>query len=266
MSWVEVAWIAMSAASLTLGVIHLLVWLKQRSHYAHLLFFALAISTTIFGVFELAMMRTQSPAEYAATLRFAHVPLAMVVLSMVWFVHFYFDAGRLWLALGGHRLSTAGARSQLRDRRERQLSRGFLARPGDAMGRRAGFRAGRCRKSMGDRAADRQRAPGRIRHRCIHCALASWRSRRAATRNSRRRQSRRLHCRRRGIRRVDYVRAGPCANDRHAGRVHRRTGDGLRAQLGPDCGGTTCRATPHQRAALPGRRRSGAERDSSGRR
>jgi len=90
----------MSAASLTLGVIHLFVWSQQRSHYAHLLFFALAISATAFGVFELAMMRTQSPAEYAATLRLAHVPLAMVVLSMVWFVHFYFDAGRLWLALG----------------------------------------------------------------------------------------------------------------------------------------------------------------------
>ena len=100
MSWVEVAWIAMSAASLTLGVIHLLVWLKQRSHYSHLLFFALAIAATSFGVFELAMMRTQSPTGYAATLRLAHVPLAMVVLSMVWFVYFYFGAGRIWLALG----------------------------------------------------------------------------------------------------------------------------------------------------------------------
>jgi two-component system, LuxR family, sensor kinase FixL len=98
MSWVEIIWIVMSAACLTLGAIHLFVWFKQRSHYAHLLFFALAISATAFGVCELAMMRAQSPAIYAATLRWAHVPLAMVVLSMIWFVHFYFDAGRLWLA------------------------------------------------------------------------------------------------------------------------------------------------------------------------
>jgi two-component system sensor kinase FixL len=98
MSWVEIVWIVMSAACLTLGVIHLFVWFKQRSDYAHLLFFALAISATAFGVCELAMMRAQSPAIYAATLRWAHVPLAMVVLSMIWFVHFYFDAGRLWLA------------------------------------------------------------------------------------------------------------------------------------------------------------------------
>ena len=100
MSWVEIVWIAMSAASLTLGGIHLLVWLKQRSQYSHLLFFALAISATAFGVFELAMMRTRFPAEYATTLRLAHVPLAMMVLSMVWFVYFYFGAGRFWLALG----------------------------------------------------------------------------------------------------------------------------------------------------------------------
>jgi two-component system, LuxR family, sensor kinase FixL len=98
MNWVEVVWIVMSAACLTLGVIHLFVWFKQRSQYAHLLFFALALSATAFGACELVMMRSQSPAAYAGTLRWAHVPLAMVVLSMIWFVHFYFDAGRLWLA------------------------------------------------------------------------------------------------------------------------------------------------------------------------
>ena len=98
MNWVQIAWIVMSAASLTLGVIHLFVWLKQRSQYAHLLFFALAISATTFGAFELAMMHEQSSAGYAAALRWAHVPLAMFVLSIVWFVHFYFGAGRLWLA------------------------------------------------------------------------------------------------------------------------------------------------------------------------
>ena len=110
MSWVEITWIVMSAACLTLGVIHLFVWSKQRSQYAHLLFFALAISATAFGAFELAMMRAQSPAVYAATLRWAHVPLAMVVLSMIWFVHFYFDAGRLWLAYAasGFRLLALG--------------------------------------------------------------------------------------------------------------------------------------------------------------
>ena len=98
MNWVQIAWIMMSAASLTLGVVHLFVWFKQRSQYAHLLFFALAVSAAAFGAFELAMMHAQSPAGYAVALRWAHVLLAIFVLSIVWFVHFYFDAGRLWLA------------------------------------------------------------------------------------------------------------------------------------------------------------------------
>ena len=98
MNWVDVVWVGMSAASLTLGIIHLSVWSKQKSQVAHLLFFALAVSATTFGVFELSMMRATRPADYAATLRWAHVPLAGVVLSIVWFVHFHFDAGSLWLA------------------------------------------------------------------------------------------------------------------------------------------------------------------------
>jgi two-component system, LuxR family, sensor kinase FixL len=98
MNWVQIAWIMMAAASLTLGVIHLIVWVKQRSQYAHVLFFTLAISAAAFGTCALAMMQAQSAAGYAATLRWAHVPLAVLMLSIVWFVRFYFEAGRLWLA------------------------------------------------------------------------------------------------------------------------------------------------------------------------
>jgi len=110
MNWVEVTWIVMSAASLTLGVIQLLVWLKRRSQYAPLLFFALAASATGFGAFELAMMRAPSPVDYAATLRWAQVLLTILVLSIVWFVRLYFGAGRLWLAylISGLRLLALG--------------------------------------------------------------------------------------------------------------------------------------------------------------
>ena len=110
MNWLQIVWIMMSAACLTLGVIHLFVWLKQRSQYAHLLFFALAISAATFGGFELAMMHAQSAAEYAIMLRWGQVLLTGVVLSIVWFVYFYFGAGRLWLAyvISGLRLFAIG--------------------------------------------------------------------------------------------------------------------------------------------------------------
>jgi hypothetical protein len=51
MSWVESAWTTMIAASVMLGVVHLFVWQKQRSQYAHLLFFVLAASAAAYGAF-----------------------------------------------------------------------------------------------------------------------------------------------------------------------------------------------------------------------
>jgi two-component system, LuxR family, sensor kinase FixL len=107
MNWVEIAWITMIAASVMLGVIHLFVWKKQRSQYANLLFFVLAASAAAYGTFELARMRAETPASLAATMRWSHVPLAMVFVSIVGFVRLYFGAGRLWLAYAviGFRLS-----------------------------------------------------------------------------------------------------------------------------------------------------------------
>ena len=88
----------MAAASLTLALVHLFVWMQQRRQRKHLLFFFLAISAAVFGGFELAMMHAETPSEYQALLRWAHVPLCVFVLSIVGFVHFYLDVGRMWLA------------------------------------------------------------------------------------------------------------------------------------------------------------------------
>ena len=107
-NWIEAVWIGMCAVSLALGAIHLFVWFRQKSDYAHLLFFVLAVSATTFGAFELALMRAPTPAAYAATLRWAHGPLALWVLSMIWFVHFYFGATRSWLAWAASGFRLAG--------------------------------------------------------------------------------------------------------------------------------------------------------------
>jgi hypothetical protein len=84
------------------------VWFKQRTGYFHLLFFALAVSATAFGAFELALMHEWAPERYADILRWAHVPLALWVLSMIGFVHFYFGAGRSWLAWAASGFRLAG--------------------------------------------------------------------------------------------------------------------------------------------------------------
>ncbi len=98
MNWIEIVWVMMIAASLMLGVVHLFVWQKQRSQYANLLFFLLAVSAAAYGAYELARMGAETPADLAANARWSHVPLAMFVISIVGFVRLYFNAGRLWLA------------------------------------------------------------------------------------------------------------------------------------------------------------------------
>lgn len=98
MNRVEFVWTIMAGASLALGLIHLVVWCKARSRPAHLAFFVLAASVAAFGAFEIAAMRAQTLADYATMARWLHVPITVIVLSLIGFVHFYFDAGRRWLA------------------------------------------------------------------------------------------------------------------------------------------------------------------------
>jgi len=88
----------MIGASVMLGVVHLFVWQKQPSQHVSLLFFVLAVSAATYGAFELARMQAATPASLAAVVRWSHVPLAMVIISIVGFVRLYFNAGRLWLA------------------------------------------------------------------------------------------------------------------------------------------------------------------------
>lgn len=85
------------ATSLTLGLVYLLVWVRRPTQYGYLLFFTTAASVAVFSIFELRMVRTPDPGEYAALLRWAHVPLVVVFVSLVGFVLVYFRSGRLWL-------------------------------------------------------------------------------------------------------------------------------------------------------------------------
>ena len=112
----------MAAASLTLGLIHLFVWFKQRSQVAHLLFFALAVSATAFSVFELAMMHSPS----SAALRH-HTALGARAAGDVRAVDRLVRAFPLRrraavACLVGHRCAPDGIGAEFRYRREHQLS------------------------------------------------------------------------------------------------------------------------------------------------
>src|SRR5437763_453041 len=76
----------------------LLVWWKQRKGWVHLLFSCGALAAGAIAGFELMSMRAETTLQYGALLRWAHLPVWILIVSVVWFVRFYLRAGRLWLA------------------------------------------------------------------------------------------------------------------------------------------------------------------------
>lgn len=99
MNWIDIVWPVMGGVSLTLGLIHVLIWFRQRHQPALLMFGLAAVSVTVLGIFELMLMRAQSAHQYAQTLSWAHVPVTLLVIALVGFVLLHFRAGRTWLGL-----------------------------------------------------------------------------------------------------------------------------------------------------------------------
>src|SRR6266480_6477472 len=98
MSWVTLLWSMDAALCFTLAGIYLLVWWKQRDGWVHLLFSCSAVAAGVIAGFELTSMRAETTAQYGALMRWAHLPVWMLIVSLVWFVRLYLRAGRPWLA------------------------------------------------------------------------------------------------------------------------------------------------------------------------
>ena len=98
MSLITILWSMSASACLTLAAINFLVWCRDRKAWANLFFSLLATGTAAFAFCELAMMRAGTPAEFAGVLKWSHVAVWLLILSLVWFLRVFLRAGRLWLA------------------------------------------------------------------------------------------------------------------------------------------------------------------------
>jgi PAS domain S-box-containing protein len=87
-----------ASACLTLGAIYGLVWSRNRSAWAQLLFATTAASTAAFTFCELRQLGAGTPEELLSAMRWTHVSLMCLLVSTVWFVTLYLRAGRRWLA------------------------------------------------------------------------------------------------------------------------------------------------------------------------
>ena len=98
MSWVTVIWSVGAGACLTLALIHIVVWWKDRTARASLVFAVMATAVAAFAALELAMMRAETPEQWGNAVRWVHVPVWVIIASLVVFVRLYLRAGRQWLA------------------------------------------------------------------------------------------------------------------------------------------------------------------------
>ena len=87
-----------AATCLTLAVLHLLVWCRNRAAWANLLFALTAIATAAAAACEFWLMRAGTTAEFGTAIRWMHVPAWLLLVSLVGFVLVHLRAGRLWLA------------------------------------------------------------------------------------------------------------------------------------------------------------------------
>jgi len=86
-----------SAACLTLGLIHLRYWLNERHRWE-----LLAITIACFSVawatwYELQMHSAATPAEYGEPQKWIHVPIFFMFVSLALFIRLNLRAGRTWL-------------------------------------------------------------------------------------------------------------------------------------------------------------------------
>ena len=76
---------------------YLLVGVRQRGAWVHLLFTSAAMAVSALAVLELAMMHAQSAKQLGQALQWLHLPVFVLVVAIVAFVRLYFGTGRWWL-------------------------------------------------------------------------------------------------------------------------------------------------------------------------
>lgn len=98
MHWATIVWSMIASACLTVALIYLLVWYKNRTERAALFFFTAALSTAGLAFCEIWIMHADTVSAQTAAIRLLQVPMFVLLVSITWFVWTYLGAGRPWLA------------------------------------------------------------------------------------------------------------------------------------------------------------------------
>ena len=100
MNWITISCSMIAASCLTIGIIHLLAWVRLRRAWTSLLLANLALTSAIFVGCHIAIMQVRTPGDAVVLLRWTYVPLSWALVSLVLFIRQYLGTGRDWLLWG----------------------------------------------------------------------------------------------------------------------------------------------------------------------
>jgi len=97
MEMITTLWSLCGTVAIALAAVCGWLWLVERRDRASLMLCLLGVAAAGSGYVELAMMHSETPAEFAEWVRWYHVPIFLGFIALVLFTHYYLEAGRLWL-------------------------------------------------------------------------------------------------------------------------------------------------------------------------
>ena len=97
LSILTILWTFAATACLTIGLIYLFVWFRLRKSKENLLFSLSAIGAAATGFFELLALNSNDIPTYVVALKYQTFGVFIMLVSLVWFILFYFGTGRKWL-------------------------------------------------------------------------------------------------------------------------------------------------------------------------
>lgn len=97
MNWFTLIWAVGMGACLTLGLMHLSIWCRNRRAWAQLSYAIATVGIAGLAACEMGTIKAQTAEGFALAVSLAHLASTVFTVGCLAFVHFYFRSDRLWL-------------------------------------------------------------------------------------------------------------------------------------------------------------------------
>jgi len=98
LSILTIIWSLVAGACVSLATMQYFIWMRDRKEIANLLFSLSAIGAAGIAMFELWSLKTIDISLYNIGVKLNHIPIFLLLISLIWFIYVYFGTAKKWLA------------------------------------------------------------------------------------------------------------------------------------------------------------------------